>query len=121
MNTGSILKVCTLVLLFQSSSAFADKIMTEDTKERLVSVCKALKSDSQVKLNRALKRTRISHHDVANGLVCNGMNSLAYALQNKAFHNVSYLADKAEVPDPLQYAAKKEKSEDEAEEKAKPN
>lgn len=120
MKTGSILKFCVLVLSFLSTPAFADKIMTDDTKERLVSVCKALKSDSQVKLNRALKRTRISHHDVANGLMCNGMNSLAYALQNKAYHNVSYLADKAEVTDPLQFAAKEDEAKDEAKEKSKP-
>lgn len=90
-----------------SFSAQAKEPLTQETEDRLVSVCKALKSDSSIKLNRALKRSRTSHHDVAKGLVCNGMNSLAFAIQHKAYHNASYLAEKADVIDPLQTAEKK--------------
>jgi hypothetical protein len=65
-------------------SGFASASISESTEQNLVKVCKALKSDSSIKLNKAVKNSRISYENLAEGLVCNGQSAVSFALSNGA-------------------------------------
>lgn len=106
MKKRLLTSVVSAVLMAISMSSQANVIISKEKEAKLIRVCKALKSDSQVKLHHALRQYRFSHHDVAKNLMCNGMNSLAYAIQHRAYNNAAYLADQAKMQNPLQMAAK---------------
>ncbi len=54
-------------------------------ERQLVSICKAIKSNSKLQLNRALKNARVKLRDVEDGLKCNGKSAIDYALSEKAW------------------------------------
>lgn len=62
------------------------------TEKSLVKVCEALKSNSKLRLHKAIKQSRISEEDLAEGLVCNGQDPFTFALLHSAENTASYLA-----------------------------
>ena len=66
-------------------------------ESKLVEVCEAIKSDSLVKVNDAVKESGIGIKKLANSLVCNGQNPVNFALANDAEKIAQYLAAKSNV------------------------
>lgn len=75
----------TLVL---SSGAFA---MDSDLEKKLVAVCKAVKSDSNLNLHTTLKETRLRADSVVEGLMCNGEDVITFAKLNGANNTADLL------------------------------
>lgn len=78
-------------------SGFASASISESTEQNLVKVCKALKSDSSIKLNKAVKHSRISYERLAKGLVCDGQSAMSFALSNGAQKTASVFAKRANL------------------------
>lgn len=94
----------TTVLVFGSLNTEAKNLITSDMEDNFVRICKALKSDSQMKLKRAIDQSRTTYRKVATGLVCNGQDALAFAISQQAYENARYLAHRAEITDRFQLA-----------------
>lgn len=78
-------------------STNANASMRDSTEASLQSICYALKSDNKLRLNRAIKQSRISYKAVAEGLMCNGKTAMEFALFNNAKNTAVYLAKKANI------------------------
>lgn len=73
------------------------KYIDKYTEKKLVQVCKAIKSDSRLKLNRAIKNSGISAKALGRGLVCNGYDPVTFAIVNGAKVTGKYIAKKANL------------------------
>jgi hypothetical protein len=80
------------ILLAGSAQASNIDPMVES---KLVEVCEAIKSDSLVKVNKAVKESGIGIKKLANNLVCNGQNPVNFALANDAEKTAQYIATKS--------------------------
>jgi|TARA_Y100000296_G_scaffold20469_1_gene24281 hypothetical protein len=58
----------------------------------LVAVCKAIKSDSRLKLHRAVKATGLNMRVLHEGLVCNGQDMLTFAATHNASETAQHIA-----------------------------
>lgn len=91
------LTLATLIIASLGFSGFASANISTSTEQSLVQICKALKSDSRIKLVRAMKRSRIRYETVANGLVCNGQDALSFAVAHGANKTAGLVAKRANV------------------------
>jgi len=69
------------------------------TESKLVKVCEAIKSDRLIKVNVAVKNSGISIKQIANGLVCNGLDPVSFALANDAQKTAKFMAKRSNVID----------------------
>ncbi|MFZ8198950.1 DUF3718 domain-containing protein [Alteromonas portus] len=58
----------------------------------LIAVCKAVKSDSRIKLHRAVKATGLDIKELHEGLVCNGQDMLTFAVTHDASKTAQHIA-----------------------------
>jgi len=65
------------------------------TESNLIEVCEAIKSDSVIKVNVAVRDSGIGMKQIANGLVCNGYDPVSFALANDAEKTAQYMAKKS--------------------------
>lgn len=91
------LTLAIFVIAATSVSGFATASINASTEQNLVKVCKALKSDSSIKLNKAVKHSRISYENLAEGLVCDGQSAVNFALSNGAEKTASIFAKRANL------------------------
>jgi hypothetical protein len=66
-------------------------------ESKLVEVCEAIKSDSLVKVNAAVRESGIGIKKIANSLVCNGHDPVSFALANDAEKTAQYMSAKSNV------------------------
>lgn len=93
-------KKIALLSIFATSMACSMGTMAKDDysgfspseEKRLVRVCEAIQSDSKGKLNAALRSSRISYQQLSDGLVCNGMDAISFALHSGAMKNAELIA-----------------------------
>jgi hypothetical protein len=71
------------------------KSLDKYTTEKLVNVCEAIKSDSRIRLKKAVEATNSSYKHLAKGLVCNGMDPVQFALANKAEKTAQYFVNRS--------------------------
>jgi hypothetical protein len=62
---------------------------------KLVKVCEAIKSDSPIKVKSAVLKSGVEMKQIANSLVCNGVDPVSFALANDAEKTAKYLAQKS--------------------------
>ncbi|PKG93051.1 DUF3718 domain-containing protein [Paraglaciecola sp. MB-3u-78] len=79
-----------------AGSAQANNI-DKNIETHLVKICEAIKSDSKLKVNRAIKRSGIKARTISQGLVCNGYDPVTFALVNKAQNTAKFMARKSGV------------------------
>jgi hypothetical protein len=87
------LTLATILIAGLGVSGFANANITESTEKNLVQICKALQSNSRLKLVKAMKRSRIRYETIADGLVCNGQEALDFAVSHGS-HKVAVLVAK---------------------------
>ncbi|NCP66531.1 MAG: DUF3718 domain-containing protein [Paraglaciecola sp.] len=73
------------------------KSLDKYTTEKLVNVCEAIKSDSRIRLKKAVEATNTSYKNLAKGLVCNGMDTVQFALAHQANKTANYLASRSHI------------------------
>lgn len=78
-------------------SGSANAAIDPATERHLVKICKALQSNSRIRLHQAVKQSRLGFRNVAKGLKCNGQDPLVFAMNSGASKNAGYLARKANV------------------------
>ncbi|GEA01222.1 hypothetical protein KUL17_01190 [Alteromonas sp. KUL17] len=61
-------------------------------EKNLIAVCEAVKSDSRLRLHRAVKATGFKMRYIHEGLVCNGQDMLTFALTHNASKNAQLIA-----------------------------
>ena len=82
------------ILLAGSAQAnFFDK----NTEANLVEICEAIKSDSKLKVHRAIKNSGIKATKISKGLVCNGYDPVTFAVVNDAQNTAKYMERKSGV------------------------
>lgn len=64
----------------------------KEMENDLIAVCEAVKSDSRLKLDRAVKATGLSMRDLHEGLVCNSEDMITFALTHNATKNGALIA-----------------------------
>jgi hypothetical protein len=64
---------------------------------KLVKVCEAIKSDSPIKVKAAVLKSGVDMKQIANSLVCNGVDPVSFALANDAEKTAEYMAQKSNV------------------------
>jgi len=79
-----------------AGSAQANSI-DKNTETNLIKICKAIKSDNKLKVHRAIKNSGFKAKTISEGLVCNGQDSVTFALVNNAPNTAKYLARKSGV------------------------
>jgi len=93
----------TFLSLALSSISFVgnakDRLSTFEphVEHKLVKICEALISDNRFKLRSAIKSSGLSNKLIAEGLVCNGMDSVTFALSVNATKTASYLAKRSSL------------------------
>lgn len=80
-----------ITLSFVSAAASAEDYPL-NLENELIAVCEAVKSDSKLKLNRAVKATGLNIRDLHEGLVCNGEDMLTFAATHNALNTQSLIA-----------------------------
>jgi len=70
-------------------------VINPATESNLVEVCEAIKSDSVIKVNVAIRDSGLGMKQIANGLVCNGYDPVSFALANDAEKTAQYMAKKS--------------------------
>ncbi|WP_339719762.1 DUF3718 domain-containing protein [uncultured Paraglaciecola sp.] len=89
-----ISSIITAGILLTGSVQASNKI--DPTVEgKLVKVCEAIKSDSVIKVNVAIRDSGLGIKQIAKGLVCNGYDSVSFALANEAEKTAKYMAKKS--------------------------
>lgn len=91
-----IVGIAITVSIFLTAGVQA-KYIDKYTEKKLVQVCKAIKSDSRVKLNRAIKDSGISAKALGRGLVCNGYDPVTFAIVNGSQITGKHIAVKANL------------------------
>ena len=79
----------TLSLTTTAASAGSYPAELEDD---LIAVCEAIKSDSRLKLHRAVKETGLNVKNLHEGLVCNGQDMLTFAATHNATETAQHIA-----------------------------
>ena len=85
---------CTLLgmtLSFTATAANAGTYPVE-LEDDLVAVCEAVKSNSRLKLRRAVKATGLNMRYLHEGLVCNGQDMLTFATTHTASKTAQHIA-----------------------------
>ena len=67
----------------------------KNTETHLVKICKAIKSDSQYKVDRAIKESGINAKKISQDLVCNGHDPVTFAIVNNAQSTAKFMAHKS--------------------------
>jgi hypothetical protein len=67
------------------------------TEHSLVKICEALKSNSKIRLHRAVKNSGLSYKKVAKDLVCNGQDPVTFALMNDSKKTAKLIAKRSNV------------------------
>ncbi|MGQ8364234.1 DUF3718 domain-containing protein [Glaciecola sp. 1036] len=87
-----------LAFLFSVNANAGSSIQyTDSDKRMLVEVCKAIKSNSKVKLNKVLHKNRITFDEMAKGLVCNGQDALSFAKYHDADENFDLITKRTKA------------------------
>ena len=79
------------------STGMANAAIDAATERKLVKVCEALKSDSRLRVHKAVKQSRLGYRNIAKGLVCDGQDAINYALSHGATKSAHLVAQKANV------------------------
>ena len=87
---GSIL-TAGILLTCNAQAKYIDK----NTEANLVKICKAVKSDSKIKLHIAIRDSGIKAKEISEGLVCNGYDPVTFAMVNNAQNTAKYMAIKS--------------------------
>jgi len=82
-----------ILLAGSAQASYIDPV----TEGNLIKVCKAIKSDSLIKVKVAVKHSGISIREIADGLVCNGVDPVSFALANDAAKTAKYMASRSKV------------------------
>jgi len=69
----------------------------KNTETNLVKICEAIKSDSKLKVNRAIKGSGIKARAISKGLVCNGYDPVTFAIVSGAKNTAKFMAHKGGV------------------------
>ena len=93
MNKVIISTIITAGILLAGSAQA--KVIDPATESNLVEVCEAIKSDSVIKVNVAIRDSGLGMKQIANGLVCNGYDPVSFALANDAQKTAQYMAKKS--------------------------
>ena len=88
----NVILATALTMTMTATCAMAAPSLDNGAKSKLVSVCKAIKSGSKVKLAKAVKTANLNYEQVALDLRCNGMDAIAFAQHNDQFSTANYLA-----------------------------
>lgn len=80
------------VLSVASFAAMAKTSFDPSVDYELAKVCKAIKSGSMLKLNRAVKSSRVRYTAIVEELRCNGMTVIAFAREHDQDATADYLA-----------------------------
>ncbi|MFT5312220.1 MAG: hypothetical protein ACI8Z9_000697 [Paraglaciecola sp.] len=67
------------------------------TEHNLVKICEALKSNSKIRLLKAVKLSGLSFKKVAKGLVCNGHDPVTFALVNNSHKTAKLVARRSNM------------------------
>lgn len=82
-----------LVSLIMSGLFFGSTVQAAPfpahVEKNLTAICKAIKSNKPMAINRAVRESRVSYRALYKGLVCNGQDMLSFA----ATHNASVSSD----------------------------
>ncbi|GAB2699364.1 DUF3718 domain-containing protein [Aliiglaciecola sp. 3_MG-2023] len=97
VNNKKVMLIAIMLGAFASNSAFAASHLTSYQQASLVKVCKALKSDSRIQLQKAVKSSNLNYKKVAKGLMCNGQSALEFAAMHDAHETAGFLARKVNV------------------------
>ncbi|MFA3790832.1 DUF3718 domain-containing protein [Aliiglaciecola sp. SL4] len=97
VNNKSVLAMALMIGVFATNSALAASSLTSYQEASLVKICKALKSDNRMKLQRAIKASNLNYKAVAKGLVCNGQSALDFAAIHDAHETAGFLARKVNI------------------------
>lgn len=89
------LVILAVVMAGVSVSGMANAAIAPATEKGLIKVCEALKSDSRIKLHKAMKKSRISYRTIAKGLVCNGQDAVTFAMNHGAENTALMVARRA--------------------------
>jgi hypothetical protein len=63
----------------------------------LIKICEAIRSDNKLKVHRAIKNSGIKAKAISKGLVCNGYDSVTFAMVNNAPNTAQFMARKGGV------------------------
>ena len=95
MNKKLIISsVMASVFVFSTAPAQA---IDRATEKELITICKALKSNNKSKLHRVISNSPWSYKNIAEGLVCNGMDPVTFALHNDAQKTAQFFAYKSKL------------------------
>tara|TARA_R110002167_G_scaffold100491_4_gene262273 strand:+ start:563 stop:877 length:315 start_codon:yes stop_codon:yes gene_type:complete len=70
--------------------------MDKNMEEKLVKVCEAAKSDSRIKLQQAISNVSTGYKEIAESLVCNGVDPITFALNNGSVKTAKLLASRSQ-------------------------
>ena len=90
------LALLSLTLTLGATSVSA-KNYPHEMEDDLVAVCEAVKSDSRLRLNSAVKATGLGIRDLHKGLVCNGEDMLSFASTHGASKTGALIAKRVKV------------------------
>jgi hypothetical protein len=82
--------------IFLAGSAQA-KYIDKSTEADLIKICEAIKSDSKIRVHRAIKNSGIKIKEIGKGLVCNGYDPVTFAMINDAQETAKFMARKGGV------------------------
>ncbi|MFT5542513.1 MAG: hypothetical protein ACI97K_001348 [Glaciecola sp.] len=97
LNIKLMILILLSILLASNSVQAQTNFIDKQLEKKLVNICEALKSDSKIKLRRAIKDSRLKEQNVMKGLVCNGMDPITFALSENANVTAQYAAAKSGV------------------------
>ncbi len=72
------------VMALSSVSAVQAKSVPLYMEKKLVAVCQAIKDDDKIALRRAVNKSGVDYQQLAQGLVCNGMDMYSFAMYHNA-------------------------------------
>ncbi|NVK54799.1 MAG: DUF3718 domain-containing protein [Alteromonadaceae bacterium] len=78
VRSAALLGFGTVVALSSVSGVHAASISSQMEK-KLVAVCQAIKDDNKFALRRAVDKSGVDYNQLAEGLVCNGMDMYSFA------------------------------------------
>lgn len=98
MKTSIKLVMTIAIVLGSTSTAFANsENYPAYLESSLENICKAAKDNNLVKFKRAVRKSGLDFRTIENGLVCNHLSVLDFAIENRAKSTALYLAKKAYI------------------------
>ncbi|MGS2719783.1 DUF3718 domain-containing protein [Paraglaciecola aestuariivivens] len=73
------------------------KYIDKQTEAKLVEICQALKSDSKIRVHKAIKKSGFKARAISKGLVCNGYDAVTFAMINNAENSAKFIAKKGNI------------------------